>query len=229
MARNYDELDIRDILSLIRERWWIILIIMCVSVILTSVYTLVTFEPVYSADTTIYVGSDADSKTQIVYNDLVVADRLVNDYRQLIKSRSVTSRVIEELDLKMSAAGLAGKIDVRSLQDTRIIQITVRDVEPQKAKDIANKVALVFQEKVADIMKVENVQVIDTAILPTAPINVNTQNNILLSAVLGLVLGVALIFLIEYLDRMVRTPQDIKNAVDLPVLGMIPVFDEVKK
>ena len=229
MVRKYDELDIRDILSLIRERWWIILIIMCVSVIITSVYTLVTFEPVYSADTTIYVGSEADSKTQIVYNDLMVADRLVNDYRQLIKSRSVTGRVIEELGLKMSAAGLAGKIDVKSLQDTRIIQITVRDVEPQKAKDIANKVAAVFQEKAADIMKIENVQVIDTAILPTAPINVNTRNNILLSAAFGLVLGVALIFLIEYLDRTVKTPQDVKNAIDLPVLGMIPVFDEVKK
>ncbi|MDD4496093.1 MAG: GNVR domain-containing protein, partial [Eubacteriales bacterium] len=108
------------------------------------------------------------------------------------------------------------------------IQIAVEDYDPETAKAIANKVAEVFQHQVADIMKVENVQIIDKAVLPVSPINAASGSNLVLSALAGLILGTALILLIDYLDRTVKTPQDVRKLVDLPVLGMIPVFEERK-
>lgn len=227
MENVNDEINLRDMFSLVLSKWWLIIIAVCVCVLFTSFYTIVRVEPIYRADTTIYVGSDTNGK-EIAYNDLILADRLVNDYRQLIKSRKVTGQVIEELGLTDSTSGLAGKITVNSVKDTRIIQIAVEDYNPEKAKAIANKVAEVFQEQVIEIMNVENVQIIDKAILPASPINASSRSNLALSALAGLILGTALILLIDFLDRTVKTPQDVRNVVNLPVLGMIPVFEERK-
>jgi capsular polysaccharide biosynthesis protein len=222
-----EEMSLQDILSLILSKWWIILITLCICVLSVSLYMIFYVEPVYRADTTIYVGTDTGDK-EIVYNDLMLADRLVSDYRQLIKSRKVTGLVIGELGLSTSPEVLARKITVNSVKDTRIIEIAVQDYNPAMAKNVANKIAEVFQEQVVEIMRVENVQIIDRAVLPATPVNANIRRNVLISAVAGLVLGVAIIFILESFDRTVKTPQDIRSLVDLPVLGMIPLYEERK-
>lgn len=220
-------MSLREIVGMFAGRWWIVVIAVCLCVAAVSVYTLVFIEPEYQASTTLYVGkykeTSADSS---LYNELLVAQNLVKDYRQLIKSRMVTSIVIDEMGLPISAQGLAGKISVSSVQDTRVILISVNDTDPQAAMSIANKVAEVFTQKAIDVMKVENVQVIDTAILPAAPVSPNVKMNIAMAVVIGLVLGIAVVFLIEFLDRSIKTPDDVRDAVDLPVLGMIPKYSQ---
>ena len=94
---------------------------------------------------------------------------------------------------------------------------------------IANTIAEIFMEQAMEIMKVENVQIIDKAILPTSPVKPNVRMNILISAVLGFMLGCMLIFLIHYFDRTIRTPDDIKKHIELPIVGLIPFYRKNKK
>ena len=39
-------------------------------------------------------------------------------------------------------------------------------------------------------------------------------------------LGIGLVFLVEYLDNTIKTPEDIERYVGLPVLGIIPMNEE---
>lgn len=220
------EIELRDVFRIIIRRWWVIVIGGALAALVSGAVSIFYLDPVYQSDTTIYVGKDTEKDSTVLYNDLLLGDRLVNDYRELVKSRMVTGMVIEELGLNTSTATLANKINVNSVKDTRIIQITAQDTDPQRSMDIANKMAEVFQLKVVEIMDVENVQIIDIAVLPKNPVKPNIKMNIAIALLLGMMLGVGIVFLIEYLDNTIKTPEDVKRYVDLPIIGTIPVFPE---
>ena len=67
-----------------------------------------------------------------------------------------------------------------------------------------------------------NIQVVDQAELPTQPYKPNKRMNLILSAVVGLFLGIGLAFFFEYLDNTVKTTEDIEQLIHLPSFGMIP-------
>ncbi len=69
---------------------------------------------------------------------------------------------------------------------------------------------------------VSNVRGLDKALLPQTPVSPNMRTNVTIAAVLALVVGVAIIFLIVFLDRSIKTTSDATQAADAPVLGVIP-------
>ncbi len=217
------EISIKDIFKILLRKWWIIFICVVVFGALAYVWTNYFVTPMYSASTTLYVGKNTET-VGVESMDLYLGTNLILDYREIAKSKLVAYQVIDELGLKMNAGALAGMINVEQRDLTRVIQISVSYPEPQMTMDIANKVAEVFQKKVIEIMQLENVQIIDKAELPKHPISPNNRLNYMVGILLGLAIGVGIIFLIEFLDDTIKTPEDIQKHVDLPVIGVIPVF-----
>lgn len=220
------ELDIKELLRLITRRWWIILIATVVLTSLTAVYSYVTLEPVYEANTTLYVGKIIESDASIAYNDLILGDSLVNDYRELVKSRLITGIVIKNLGLDTTSQSLANQISVVSMKDTRLIEISVQDKDPSLAMDIADEIANVFKNKVVEIMDVKNVQIIDSPELPTTPIKNNIKMNIVFAFLGGVMLGVSVIILLQFLDSTIKTADDVQRYMGLPIIGTIPVLND---
>jgi capsular polysaccharide biosynthesis protein len=138
----------------------------------------------------------------------------------------VLERVLTELNLGLSIESLRSNLVVNSESNTEIIRITIEDESPLQARDIANALALVFQQEVRDILFMDNVQIIDAAKIPQSPIRPQPMLNILIAGFLGVMAGLGLVFLIEYLDNTIKTPEDVQRYLDLPILGAIPSFDE---
>ncbi len=67
-----------------------------------------------------------------------------------------------------------------------------------------------------------NINIIDPAIAPKAPIKPDLRKNLLLSALVGLILGFSLAFFLEYLDDTVKSIEEVENKIKLPVFGTIP-------
>lgn len=154
--------------------------------------------------------------------------QLINTYNVIIKSPAILSLVIDELDLNTTAAALTNKITVSNAEDSQVVNITVQDPDPQKAVDIANKTAEVFQTQIKTLMQVNNVSVLTPAVLgdnPT-PVKPDPMLNMAIAAVIGMMLGVGLAFLLEYLDTTVKTEEDIEEILQLPVLGLISNISE---
>ena len=80
----------------------------------------------------------------------------------------------------------------------------------------------VFEKEAKRITKANDIQVIDKAILPQNPIKPNKMMNMAIAAVLGAMIGLFVVFLIEYLDNKLKTPQDIEKHLGLSVLGVVP-------
>jgi capsular exopolysaccharide synthesis family protein len=173
--------------------------------------------------------SESEMLNQIQLSDINVNIRLAETYSEIIKSRRVASRVIDEMNLDISYEGLRNITEVSLVRDTEFINIKVQNPNPEQARDIANKLAEVFQEEVVEIMNVDNVKILDKAVTPTSPIKPNKMMNIAIAGVLGLMLSVGLVFLIEFLDKTIKTPEDIERYLNLSIIGAIPHNEKAEK
>ncbi len=71
-------------------------------------------------------------------------------------------------------------------------------------------------------LKTSNIKIIDKALVPKAPVPLNTSRNIILAIMLGVFLGTGIAFFTEYLDNTIRDPEEIEKSMNLPSLGVIP-------
>lgn len=81
------------------------------------------------------------------------------------------------------------------------------------------------EARISEVMEPTDVQVIDIAIAPERPIAPKKTLNVVIAAILGLFIGTGLAFLLEYMNKTVRTAEDVQQYLDLPVLGSIPDFN----
>ncbi|HHU91293.1 MAG TPA: hypothetical protein GXZ22_09615 [Clostridiaceae bacterium] len=222
------EINIKDLIRLVFSKWWVFVSCILISGSAAYIWTNYFTIPVYSSSTTLYVGKNIESEG-IQTSDLSLGSILINDYRELAKSKLVAREVIEEMGLRnVSPASLAGKIVVSQKNESRVIQISVNDTNPQMAMELTNKVAEVLQKKIIEIMQIENVQIIDRAELQPYPVSPNHRLNYMIGIILGLIVGMGIILLIIYFDNTVKTPEDVKKHLDLPVIGTIPTFKAEK-
>src|SRR5262249_54251112 len=79
-------------------------------------------------------------------------------------------------------------------------------------------------------LKSSNIRIVDAAEVPRRPVTPDTNGNLLFALVGGTVLGLGLALFFEYLDNRLKTPDEIKQHLGLPFLGMVPaLFDDATK
>ena len=216
-------IDLREYLSIIKKKWFIMAILCVVCVAASTVYSFFIAKPVYQAETTLIVKTEKAEGTNTVTSDQIkTTQQLAVTYGEIIKSRKVLDDVIKNLDLDESYGQLSGKISVSTVSDTQIIKISVKDTNKSNAKKIANEIPKVFTKEAIRIADANGVEVIDKAQTPVNPVSPNKKMNILIAGVLGIMIGLFIIFIIEFLNTKIKTPQDIEKELGLPLLGVIP-------
>ena len=216
-------IDLREYLSIIKKKWFIMAILCAVCVAASAVYSFFIAKLVYQAETTLTVKTEKTEGTNSLSNDQVmVSQKLALTYGEIIKSRKVLDEVIKNLDLKESNGSLASKISVSTVTDTQIIKVSVQDTNKSNAAKIANEIPKVFAKEAIRIADANGVEVIDKAQTPVNPVSPNKKMNILIAGVLGVMIGLFIIFIIEFLNNKIKTPQDIEKELGLPLLGVIP-------
>ena len=219
------EIEIREIMAIIAKRWWLLLLLLVLAVTTSAIVSFFVLTPVYEASTTLLVGKPTEG-AQIILPDIQLNRQLVRTYAEIAKSSIVANDIITQLNLSLTTGQLKEKIEVRQVGDTEIISISVRDESPEHAVFLANGVARVFMDHVAQIMKTDNVSIIDPAGVPTSPVSPRKLLNVAVAAVLSLMVGFFLVFFLEYLDNSIKSPLDVERYLEMPLLGTIPVYED---
>lgn len=226
-----EEINLKDLFSYFVKRIPIIIIVTIIALIIGLIYSTKIQVPMYHGTTTIIlVQKQNDKDTSYAYqNELNINEKLVTTYSQIIKSRRVLDQVINNMKLKTTAKELAEKIDVTSVTDTSIIKVSVSDKDSKRAVMIANEVANVFKKEISNIYNLENVSIVDNAIIEEKPYNINILKELLIAGLAGIVLSCGTLFVIYYFDNTIKTKSDIEESIGLPVLTEVPTAKKLAK
>ncbi|GAB6179472.1 YveK family protein [Desulfotomaculum defluvii] len=224
---DLEVIDLRDIWRIIKKGKWILISLPLIAMITSGIISFFVLTPRYEASTTLMVGKTYSGQDAMMlqYNDILTANQLVKTYSQIAKSRTVVEKVMDSEKIDTTYESLSQSINIVPVKDTQLIQITVQHINPQRAARLANVTATVFIGKVTEIMKVDNVNIIDHAVVPSAPVKPNKKLNIVIAGVVGFMLALGIVFLLEFLDRTIKTGDDVQRHLELPVLGVIPKIE----
>lgn len=215
---------LKEYIKLIRSKAWIIILSTVAFMLIAGIVCSFLITPVYEANTTLIVDINQSQENidTVTGEQLSSSQKLTVIYGEIIKSRAVLDKVAKELDLDISGNEISNRVTITQIKDTQMMNISVVDENPKQAKDIANTIPVIFKEEAKRIVKANDVQVIDKALEPTRPIKPNTIVTVSVSGIVGFVIGICEILVLEYMNDKIRKKSDIKNNLDLRVLGLIP-------
>ena len=215
-----EEIDLRELFEYFKGKilWIIAAIILAIGV--GNVFTVLTRVPMYNSNTTIVLVSE--NSTTYNTTEQQLNKNLVSTYAEIIKSRKVLNKVLDNLGLNCSYAKLKSDITVEAVTNTEIIRVIVSDSNPQVAAEISNEIAEVFMSEVQKIYKLNNVSVIDEAEVNKTPYNINYLKDNLIYVLVALVVSCGVIFIIYYFDTSIKTSEEIENKLGLTVVGIVP-------
>lgn len=222
-----EELDLKGLLEVFWEKKFLIIIIMLVFILVGILYSYLYVKPVYESYTTLLLVKLEDSNTSdnaITQTDITINQKLVYTYSELVKSKSVLKEVINNLGLDRSYESLKNNISATFAKNTELIKITVRDENPEMARDICENAADVFTKLVGEAYKINNVTIIDEAEANYTPSNINHTKDILLFAMIGLVFAALTVLVLSLLNTTIRQASDIEKSAKLLVLAEIPKY-----
>lgn len=226
-----EELDLKEFFIMLWNKKIQIILIILVFAIIGIVYTIGFVVPEYSSYTTLLLAgssNNSNNTTTITATDITLNSKLVSTYSVLIKSTDVVSQVISNLGIDMNVEALKRNISVTSEADTEVLRITVTDQNPSYAARIANEIANVFSQKVAEIYNINNVYVVDDAKESSTPSNINHTKDVAIFMAIGVVASIGYVLIANMLDTTVKTVEDVEKAFKIPVIATIPL-DIVEK
>ncbi|NIK11803.1 YveK family protein [Alkalibacillus almallahensis] len=223
-----ETISLQEIWQTLKKRMRLIILITVLAMLASVIATMFFMTPQYEANSQFIVSqSETTQEQQITQGDIRTNVELINTYNVIIQSPAVITDVIDELDLGLSAGQLSNRINVNNAENSQVVNVGVTGPDHEQAVDIANTTVSVFMEKVPEYMNVDNVSVLSEATHDSnpSPISPNLTLNLAIAMVLGVMVGVGVAFLLEYLDTTIKTEDDIDKTLELPVMGMISTFN----
>ena len=221
------EIDLRVIWGVLRKNLILIIIVTVIFGIGAYFYSAFFIPKQYSASAMLIVNNKANDKTTVNATEINAAQGLAELYSIIIKSDTVLTQVIDELQLNMTYEQLNSKISVSSVNSTQVIKISMTHRNAEFAQKVIEKLVEVAPPIITDKVEAGSVKVISASTISNSgkPVSPNLKRNAMIGALAGLVLVLLIIFLKELLNNTFKTEDDILNTLNVPLIGIIPEVD----
>ena len=227
-------MELRQYLSVLRSRLWLIVV---ATLLAAGVgFTLSSSTATYEARSTLYVGSQnvAETSNELTTDRIAALSSYILTFSKMIDSEPIAVQALRDLDLDLSAEEVVRDTTVELEPGTQLLYIDVENEDATTAQSLSNALADAFVEAVQEFepSAIDSegavprlpAYVFERAQLPTDPEPTDQIRTVLLATLFGLVGGIALSFLLDYLDVSLRSAADVERRLELPVLGVIPAL-----
>lgn len=221
-----EEINIKDFFIYLKHYIFAFILMIALAVGGIVAYDVMLKKPVYQAQTTIVIAkSDNNTNAATTLNDVNASQKLATTYSEIAKSELVLNKVVDNLELRVSAKELGKNLTVKPVEDTSILSVTVKDLDAGQAARIANEIADVFSEEVSKIYKLDNVSQLSIAKVPEAPANNTLTRDVILAFAIAVAAVGGFAFLRFYLDDSVKHSDEVEKIYGLPMTGRISKSD----
>ena len=237
MIKNTDneyEIDLRELFGALMRRWWAIVLAILIAGAAAFGYTYFLIDPLYESSTLLYVNNSdisvGSTSFSISNADLTAAQKLVDTYVVILKSRTALNAVIEEADLDYTYEELEKMITASAVNSTEVFEIVVTSKSPGEAEKIANTIADVLPDKIADIVAGSDVRIVDYAVVPSHRSSPSYTRNTVIGMLLGAVLSAGIVILAYLFDENIRSEDYLTQTYpEIPLLSVIPDMTVTKQ
>jgi len=211
----------QEYLTIISKRWWLIGLIAVIGLIGGVMLTLI-MTPMYRSAVKISV-----NPARPEYGTALTINNLLSNYSLQLTTVRLAQDVVDQLRLDIAPETLLGRVKVTPQQDNFMLLIEVDDPDPHMAEQIAATLAATFVNQYTaanaeaprqDRIDLSVLDAPDPARLNKPRLEINTMAGLLG----GLILGVLLVFVMEYVDDTLKTGDDVERVMALPTLAAIP-------
>lgn len=215
-----------ELFEALKKRWLMIISITLIATILSAALSFFVIKPQYEASTKVFIGKDESDSQAYSQNDVLMYQKLMKTYSEAIKTKDLISRGLKGTSLNLEPNEVLNNLTVVTVADTQILQIKYKSKNPQEAKAIIEGVSDEFIKTSKELVPNGNIKVIEAVELPENPVSPNKKMNIAIAFLLGLMVGVGLAFLLEFLDNTFKNKDQLEREFQIPVIGSIPTVKE---
>jgi capsular polysaccharide biosynthesis protein len=220
-AMENDEIDLLELFFEMLNHWKMIVLSAVLVGVIAFVVSKFLITPQYESTSQLYVLSKSTSITSLA--DIQMGSNLTNDYMVVVNGRPVVDQVIENLGLDMNYEKMTGKITLNNPSDSRILEITVQDSDPELAKQIADEMAEVASAFIAEKMDQDPPSIIQYGYSDGEKVSPSVGRNTILGFLIGAFLAVAIVVVIFLLNDTIMTQEDVEKKLGLNLLSAIPL------
>jgi len=221
--------DLRDLLSVLRARWIVILAVAIVGGLLALGASLLT-APKYQAKIQFYVTvAGGENAAAAAYQGSLGAQQRVQSYAALVQSSEIAQQVIDRTGATTTADEVVSGTSATADAKTVLLNVAVTDSDPQRALDVAKGFAQVLPEAINRLETPDGggpalakLTVVNPPVLPTEAVAPKTAQNVAIGLSLGVIAGIGTALLINALDRRVKSKEQLEKITCKPVVGSIP-------
>lgn len=186
-----------------------------------------TIIPTYESVGKIAVWVNEGEKEVLSEEEQQLNTQLTGDFVELISSRNVVEQVIESFQLGISYEKYMKKLTVVSAEENHIVNVTVRDTDPELAKQMLDEICVIAAGELKEVLAMDAVHVIDEGLVAEKPVAPDVGRWTLTGLLLGGFVSSVVIVIRDFLDETIRSPEDIEKYLQLDTLTIIP-FSETE-
>lgn len=217
-------ISIEEFFKVLKKRWRIITVSFMFFVAIAIVLSFFIITPKYEATTKLFIGKRFNGENQEYSpNDVLMYQNLMKTYSEIIKTPDILLKCMDKSNINSSLEDVISKLDIIAISDTQILQVKYRSEDANKAMDFIDNLNNEFINISEKLIPNGNVEILQSVRLPENAVSPNKKINIIIGAFIGLVLGVALAFLSELLDKKIRCKADLEKIINTPIIGVIPL------
>lgn len=224
------KIDLQMLLRLLisKVRW--ILLFAAIGALLLGGFAQFFMPKKYTSGVSMYVSNIADAAQQeaaATYSNLTSSEWLVLTYTEILQYSASLEKVLPHLSRSITVQELSKMVKVAGIEDTAMMRILVTADDPVFAAEVCNALAEIAPEIL------ENIESGSVRVIGKARNGSKTSPNVQRMAVIGLLAGAVLtglfVILRYILDNTVKTEADLKARLQIPVLGIVPCFEQQPK
>lgn len=221
-----EEFSISEFLQFLKKHLFFLIAMIVMVFFICFLYFFIMKQPMYSSSVQLTLTGVSDEEEKITTTDITLNTKMIPTYQEVITSRSVLERVILNLKLDRSVESLADNIKISAVADSMVLTITVTDSSAIIARNIANEVAEIFSEEIQRLYNITNITFLDKAIINNTPINVNYIKSGAISVFCSLFFAFGSLFIVFYMDKTVKSVEQVGGQLGMVVLGGVPLHSE---
>lgn len=222
---EYDTIDLLEIFAVIRQHILVVILATVIAAVAGFSVSRFLLVPQYEASALMIVNTRQDTTATVTSDQINSATKLVSTYSIIIKSDTVLQQVINNLGLTLTYPELQDRVTVTSVDDTQVMQITVRSDNIEWARQVCEQITLIAPDVILESVEAGSVKLISQASANPDPVSPSVLRNTAVAAMLGLVFSLGVIILREMLDNRIKTEDDVRKYLDIPVIGVIPDYE----